>query len=357
MEREPEGPSEPGRRLTRRQLLLYGTAVAAVVVGGAALPGGVWRELLREAAPDGADPLCRCAAVPPALPSPTATGGAVLAAAPPAEAHVTPLDHMFVYYALGLPPEPLAPGRGELVVDGLVRHSLRLTYADLARLPQSRQVFTLECYVNTAGGELIGNLAWEGVAFRQLVRLAGVEPTATAVRVETADGHAPFVLPLAEVYRPETLLVSKADGVPLSRERGGPYTRLLIPGAGGNHTPKWITRISFVTGAAAAHPAPVNAGFLDPTPPAGGVVSRPRVALTGYAFAGPDRVATVELSTDNGATYQAVPFAAQASPYVWVYWRVAWQPPQAGYYVLRVRASGTGGVRQQVPGSLFLEVR
>jgi DMSO/TMAO reductase YedYZ molybdopterin-dependent catalytic subunit len=251
----------------------------------------------------------------------------------------------------------LTPSKGQLVIDGAVNHELSLSYSDLEGMPHEKHVLTLECYVNGPGGPLIGNLEFEGVPMTYLMQTAGVSARAQSIVVETADPHTPFTLPLAgEIDQPNTLLVSSINGAPVSPERGGPYTRIMVPGAGGNHQPKWIQRITLSDQTAGAHPADVNAGFLSPRPPSA-TVTRPKVQISGYGFAGPLNVDTIEISTDNGQTYESIPFPAQSTPHVWTYWTVEWVPPQAGYYVLWVRATDESGNKQEIPGVLFLEVR
>jgi DMSO/TMAO reductase YedYZ molybdopterin-dependent catalytic subunit len=264
---------------------------------------------------------------------------------------------MFIYYNYGIPSPVVTPSKGQIVVDGLVDHQLSLSYGDLEGMPHETHVLTLECYVNGPGGCLIGNLEFTGVPMTHLMQAAGMSPQAQSVQVETADPHSPFALPLAgEINQPGTMLVSQINGQPVSPERGGPYSRIMVPGAGGNHLPKWVQRITFSDKTAAAHRGHVNAGFLSPKPPSA-VVSRPKVQISGYGFAGPEYVDTIEISTDNGQIYEPISFPVQTTPSVWTYWTVDWVPPQAGYYVLWVRATDKSGSKQAGPGVLFLEVR
>jgi hypothetical protein len=54
---------------------------------------------------------------------------------------------------------------------------------------------TLECFANTAGGPLIFNTEFEGVPLPALLRQTGVKLEAKAARIETTEGHPPFLLP------------------------------------------------------------------------------------------------------------------------------------------------------------------
>lgn len=264
----------------------------------------------------------------------------------------TPTDKLFVYSQFRTPKRKPT----SVQIDGLVNTPTRYELSSLESMPHIERLQTLECYVNTAGGSLIYTTKFQGVPLAALLHRAGVKPEAHAVRIETTDGHNPFRLPLSELQRPGTMLVSKLGAAAVQADHGSPYTRLFIPGAGGNHTPKWISRITLIEEAAPEHPAPPMAGFISPAPPET-VGTLSGVALNGYAFAGPERIGRVELSTDGGATYQPMPLPRQPDPFIWMTWEVRWHPPRRGFYVLRVRATSVGGRRQDTPGVIAVDVR
>ena len=265
---------------------------------------------------------------------------------------VTPGGKFFVYSQLRNP----ATLPSSISIDGLVDTPARYGMADLASVPPVRKLLTLECFVNTAGGSLIFTTPFEGVPLAALFEKVGVKQEARAARIETSDGHPPFLLPLSELRRPDTMLVAKFGSDPVPLQHGSAYTRLFIPGAGGNHHPKWVSRISLVENAASEHHAPPMAGFLSPPPPEvrGSVAG---ITLTGYAFTGPEPVGSVELSTDNGSTYRTMPLPPQPDPNVWITWDLSWRPPEPGFYVLRIRATSASGRKQDIPGVIAVEVR
>ena len=264
---------------------------------------------------------------------------------------VTPNGQFFLYSQMRYPAK-LPAG---VQIDGLVNTSARYSLDDLARAPQVRKSLTLECFVNTAGGPLIFNTPFEGAGLPALLQKAGVKPEAKAARIETIDGHPPFLLPLAELMRPETMLVGKFGGQPVPMQHGSPYTRLFIPGAGGNHHPKWVTRITLVADSAPEHPAPPMAGFLKPLPPT--VRSTlSGVTLTGYAYTGAEKVGTVEVSTDNGSSWRAMPLPPQPDPDVWITFDLTFVPPEKGFYVVKIRATSASGRKQDFPGVIAVEV-
>jgi DMSO/TMAO reductase YedYZ molybdopterin-dependent catalytic subunit len=264
---------------------------------------------------------------------------------------ITPNNKFFVY-SQQRDPEKTPTG---VQIDGLVNTPARYSLDDLAKLPVVKKIMTLECFSNTAGGALIFNTPFEGVLLSTLFDKAGLKPEARSVRVETSDGHAPFVLPLSEVQRPMTMLVSKHGSETIPLRHGSPFTRLFIPGAGGNHHPKWVTRITAIANDSKAHDAPPMAGFIDPPPPAvRGSMSG--VKLTGYAFSGPEAVGKVEVSTDNGYTYRAMPLPPQPDPDVWITFDLTFTPPEPGFYVLRIKATSAKDRKQDFPGVIAVQI-
>lgn len=266
---------------------------------------------------------------------------------------VTPKDQAFIYCENRIPSKVPSV----IYIDGLVNTSKRYSIDDLAKVPSAKKIITMECYANTAGGPLIYNVPLEGASLPALLKRAGLKPEAKAARVECIDGHSAFILPLTELLRNESMLVEKFGGAMLPMSRGAPFTRVFIPGAGGNHHPKWVTRITLIDEIAAEHPAPPMAGFLKPSPPEA-IGSMAGTILIGYAFSGGgERVGRVEFSTDNGTTYQSMPLPPQPDPYIWLTWAVTWHPPSRGFYVLRVKATSAGGREQDTPGVIGIEVR
>jgi DMSO/TMAO reductase YedYZ molybdopterin-dependent catalytic subunit len=241
-------------------------------------------------------------------------------------------------------------------VDGLVNTPTRFSLADLAGVPPVKKLLTLECFSNTAGGGLIFTTPFEGAPLAALFQKAGVKPEAKSARVECSDGHPPFLLPLSELNRPDTMLVARHGAVTIPMEHGSPYTRLFIPGAGGNHHPKWVSRITLIPTEAKVHDAPPMAGFLSPTPPTVRG-SMNGVTLTGYAFSGPEPVGKVEISTDNGGTWRNMPLPPQSDPNLWITWELTFRPAEPGFYVLRVKATSAGGRKQDFPGVIAVAVR
>jgi DMSO/TMAO reductase YedYZ molybdopterin-dependent catalytic subunit len=264
---------------------------------------------------------------------------------------ITPTDKFFVYSQQRNP----ATLPDTVEINGLVDTPTRFGLDELARMPTAKKVMTLECFSNTAGGALIFNTEFEGVLLSTLFEKVGLRPEAKSAQVYCTDGHAAFQLPLAELQRPMTMLVARQGGESVPLQHGNPFTRLFIPGAGGNHHPKWVNRIALVADEYKPHDAPPMAGFLMPPPPAVAATMN-GMTLTGYAFSAPEKVGKVEVSTDNGTTYREMPLPPQPDPDVWITWDLTFRPPEPGFYVLRIRAASANGRNQDIPGVIGVEV-
>jgi len=162
--------------------------------------------------------------------------------------------------------------------------------------------------------------------------------------------------------RRENFMPYLMNGAPLPREHGFPL-RLFIPGKYGMKQPKWITAIDFVDrefrgywemrGWSNSAWRKVNSGFFAPRPLAGGaadldVPTRVVAPLEvwGWALAGPSGIRMVEVSTDDGRSWQAAHIVENREHYEWTVWKFHFAPREPGTYHLRVRATAGDGKRQ-----------
>jgi DMSO/TMAO reductase YedYZ molybdopterin-dependent catalytic subunit len=90
--------------------------------------------------------------------------------------------------------------------------------------------------------------------------------------------------------------------------------------------------------------------FVRPEPGERIAAKRP-FELQGLAFDSGIGIQRVEVSTDNGGTWQAARLDPELGKYSWRRWRFRWVPPAPGQYQLKVRASNRAG--QQQPTSLW----
>jgi len=64
------------------------------------------------------------------------------------------------------------------------------------------------------------------------------------------------------------------------------------------------------------------------------------------AYGGPARIGQVEVSTDNGNTWNPAAFIGPDEPHAWRQWQFIWHVEDAGDYTLMARVTDTEGNRQ-----------
>jgi DMSO/TMAO reductase YedYZ molybdopterin-dependent catalytic subunit len=247
------------------------------------------------------------------------------------------------------------PSTWELKVGGLVDRPRSYTNGELLDLwndAQHRQdqFHTLECVSNYVGGGLIGNARWSGVPLRDLLEAAGVRGEATWVEFRSADNY-DVGIPLHKAMQPGSLLALYMNGERLPSDHGYPV-RALVPGLYGMMNPKWITEINLVDREVVGYwqrQGWTNEGTIRLTSIISVVPTAPKVGelstLGGVAFAGDREVTRVEVSVDNGRTWDDAVLKGALDANAWNLWRYDWTPEQAGPVHIRVRAfERVGGV-------------
>ncbi|MCS6962896.1 molybdopterin-dependent oxidoreductase [Thermoflexus sp.] len=238
-----------------------------------------------------------------------------------------------------------------LEIGGEVERPLRLTYPDLLAMPAVIEMRTLECISNPVGGDLIGNAVWKGVRMADLLRLAGARSTAREVVLYAADGyHTSIPVSLAE--DPHSILAYMMNGEVLPLEHGFPL-RALWPGRYGMKQPKWITRIELIRGEHVGYwegQGWSKEAIIKPNSridaPRSGVIPAQPMEIQGIAFSGPAGIARVEVSVDDGRSWEEAELIRGPTPYVWTVWRYRWERPEEGEHVLRARVVQNDGYVQ-----------
>ena len=249
---------------------------------------------------------------------------------------------------------PVALESWRLSIEGLVEKTTELSFADILAMPKIEVADTLECSGNsrsllpekasgnpwTIGG--VGNAVWGGVRLAQVLEKAGIAAGAGHVGFEGLDqplGSAgiQFVrsIPLAKAVD-STILAYEMNGEPLPLEHGYPLRALALGWTGANCV-KWLSKIILME--------QPWAGFFmdkvyrvfqkgdDPTsgevvtaiplksiitsPENGAILSAGGVVVRGAAYVGEAGIARVEVSTNDGRTWQAADFVGPCEPYAW----------------------------------------
>ena len=275
----------------------------------------------------------------------------------------------------------------QLTVDGDVKTPLKLSLAELKKLPIAEATCVLQCAGNGRGLQnptmpgvqwrygAVGNARWRGVRVKDVLERAGMNPAAAHLQLFGSDEPPVKVPPFHRSIEmakamDDCILAWEMNGVPLPPQHGAPL-RLIVPGWAGDHWMKWVMRLS-------ASNEPAKGFYMDTayrwpiTPGAPGVAFKPeemkpltemavksnittapkraRVGMAseirGFAFSGAPDIAKVEISEDDGATWHAAELDARHSPHAWRLWLYRWTPRHAGRVKLLARATDSVGAVQ-----------
>lgn len=292
---------------------------------------------------------------------------------------ITPTPSFFVRSHFG----PPALDRSRAVnVQGLVANKLTLTALDLEK---SFKPVTITAVLQCAGNGralqvprvpgvqwvhgAMGQATFTGVRLRDLLEKAGVAPEnlkGTHVHLLGADAppkpQTPAFLrsiPIERALDPTTLVAYRMNGEDLTLAHGAPL-RLVVPGWAGDHWVKWLTKIAVekeeakgfymqtayrmptekVEPGAAVPPEKMRAATTFPvksiigSPADGARTSVGKQKVSGVAFSGDAPIAKVEVSLDDGKTWQAAKLEGEPGVGRWVVFTLEFERKEPG----RVRA-------------------
>jgi DMSO/TMAO reductase YedYZ molybdopterin-dependent catalytic subunit len=205
---------------------------------------------------------------------------------------------------------------------------------------------------------------------------AGVLPEARHVSFEGLDNPASkntnnFVrsIPLAKALD-STILAYEMNGEPLPLEHGYPLRALALGWTGANCV-KWLSRISLLD-------RPATGYFMDKvyrvfqkgeepqtgqvvtslplksiitSPEHGATLPKGMVVIRGAAFAGEEDVERVEVSVDNGVSWQDAAFVGPHERYSWRRWEYPWKASIPGEHTIMARATDERGIVQPLTAS------
>ncbi len=130
--------------------------------------------------------------------------------------------------------------RWDFRVWGEVASPVTLTWDQFRALPRTTVHADIHCV--TRWSKL--DTDWEGVAIQEILRLAGVHPTASHVLAHCEQGYTAN-LPLSVLDDDDVLLADTFGGQPLEPEHGYPL-RLLVPKRYFWKSAKWIRGLEFL---------------------------------------------------------------------------------------------------------------
>jgi DMSO/TMAO reductase YedYZ molybdopterin-dependent catalytic subunit len=139
---------------------------------------------------------------------------------------------------LGVQPDISHDG-WRLDIFGTVERPVVWDWPTFQALPQSHELSDIHCVTSWSRYDN----AWDGVSTADVLAAAEPKPETRFVVLHSYDGYTTNV-PLQDFEAPDALLAHTWQGMPLTREHGGPV-RLVIPHLYFWKSAKWLQRIEF----------------------------------------------------------------------------------------------------------------
>jgi DMSO/TMAO reductase YedYZ molybdopterin-dependent catalytic subunit len=280
-----------------------------------------------------------------------------------------------------------------LKVEGDVEAPFEIGYDELLAMESRTIAATLECAGNNRiflepkakgvqwGLGAVGNASWTGVPLAALLERAKVKASAIEVILDGADegqvdktptpaGKISFCRSLSlGKAREDVLLAYEMNGEKLSAAHGFPL-RAIVPGWYAMASVKWLRRIIVTdkpfngfyqsldyTYWDRSGPLPTLAPLTEQQtkaeiakPEKGEIVAaNSTYRVHGAAWTGAGEITRVELSFDDGGTWQEAKLLGEPVRNAWRLWEYEWRTPQTpGRHTIVARATDSNGFVQPV---------
>jgi len=303
------------------------------------------------------------------------------------DSFITPIEHFYVRSHLPVP--QVDASSWSLKIGGEVNSPLALSLDEIRKLPAVTVTMTLECAGNgraffepaLAGIQwekgAVGTARFTGARMSEVLKKAGVKNGALNVEMHAADrplGTMPaFVrqVPMAKAMHPDTIIAWDMNGQPIPLVHGAPL-RAIVPGWEGAYSIKWLNALnliakdsdSFWVATGYRYPnrriapgAAVDAKDMEPLKgmPVKSLITRPadgaslpagKIAVAGFAWAGEHDIAKVDISADNGATWQPARLTGEQARYAWRRFEYELDAAKPQSYLILSRATDSQGNTQ-----------
>jgi sulfane dehydrogenase subunit SoxC len=278
------------------------------------------------------------------------------------------------------------PDQHRLLIHGLVKRPLVFTMEALSRYPRVSRIAFLECAGNsgalyTAQAQplnvqaihgLLSCSDWTGVKLSTLLDEAGIDPRATWMLAEGADGAGMSrSVPLAKAMD-DAIVCLYQNGERVRPANGYPL-RLLLPGFEGNMNVKWLRRLKLVDAPIMTKdetskytvllkedkawqfvfPIEVKSMITRPSPGVG-LTGPGFYEISGLAWSGNGKIRQVDVSADGGQSFAPAALQEPVLPKALTRFRAAWQW-DGGPAVLQSRATDDIGMTQPTRAQFVAE--
>ncbi|MCE9535727.1 MAG: sulfite oxidase [Nitrospirae bacterium] len=303
---------------------------------------------------------------------------------------LTPNHRFFVRSHFGPPPpDAVSETHWRLRVGGLVERSQEFTLQALKQFEPVTITAVVQCSGNGRAFHrpkvpgvqwergAVGNAEWTGVRLRDLLAKAGVQAGARHVQLQGADrpvvASVPLFtrsIPLEKALHPDTMLAYEMNGRPLPLLHGAPL-RVITPGWMADSCMKWLTEITvqaeeskgyYMEQAYRVPTQPVESGTtpnvpstpveamvvksLIAAPHEGETVKSGPVTIQGMSWSGEAKIVKVEVSFDEGKTWESARLVGDDRSYAWRQWQLVWKAKTAGTFTILCRATDARGEQQ-----------
>jgi DMSO/TMAO reductase YedYZ molybdopterin-dependent catalytic subunit len=307
------------------------------------------------------------------------------------EGVITPNDAFFVRYHLADIPLDIDPDTFTLEIKGKVDKPLKLSLADIKKMPSVELVAVNQCSGNSrgffnprvGGGQLgngaMGNARWKGVPLKAVLDKAGVQSGAKQVVFGGMDGPVSDKTPdfakaldIDHARDGEVMLAYGMNGEYLPVLNGFPL-RLIVPGYYGTYWVKHLNEITVIDnvfdnfwmksayripdnecncvepGTAPKATIPINRfnvrSFITNLTDGAKVKAGKNTRIRGIAFDGGKGIKDVVISADGGKTWVPAKLGKDLGKYSFREWKAAVRL-SAGSHELKVRATNNAGQTQ-----------
>ena len=303
------------------------------------------------------------------------------------DSFITPNDLFYVRSHLPVPQVDVTAW--SLKVGGEVNSPIALSLDEIKKFPATTVTMTLECAGNGRAffAPALAGIQWEkgavgtarftGTRLSEILKKAGPKTTGVNVEMHAADrplGTMPaFVrqVPMAKAMHPDTIIAWDMNGQPIPLPHGSPL-RAIIPGWEGAYSVKWLNALNVLTkdsdsfwvatgyrypNRRVAPGAAVDAKDMEPltglvvksmitTPANGASLAAGKVSVGGFAWAGENDITKVDMSIDNGATWQPARLTGEQARFTWRRFEFELNATKPQSYLILSRATDSKGNSQ-----------